>query len=257
MQAAMPRRSYSHHYGPHPEQVADLHLPKNAEGSDPSPVLGMGPGTSPVLGMPVVVLIHGGFWRARYGRELMTPLAEDLAARGFGAWNVEYRRLHTGGGWPTTAEDVAAAIDFLRHALGHEPIAAVGHSAGGHLALLQADRVPRIVGQAAVSDLEEASRLGLGQGVVDTFAGGALAEASPIRRAPLPVPVLLVHGAEDDTVPASLSERFAERGGDVTLSLREGEGHMEHIDPASGAWAEAVAWLASSAADAEGEAAAS
>ena len=60
-----------------------------------------------------------------------------------------------------------------------------------------------------MSDLEEASRLGLGDGVVDGFAGGALAEASPMRRAPLRVPVLLVHGTEDDTVPASLSERFA------------------------------------------------
>ena len=256
MQAAMRARSYSHHYGTHPEQVADLHLPKSVEGAAPSPLLGMGPGPSAFLGMPVVVLIHGGFWRARYGRDLMTPLAEDLAERGLGAWNVEYRRLDKDGGWPATAHDVAAAIDYLRDELGHEPIAAVGHSAGGHLALLMADRVPRIVGQAAVTDLEEASRLGLGQGVVDRFAGGALAEASPIARAPLPVPVLLVHGTEDDMVPASLSERFAARGGDVTLSLREGEGHMEHIDPRSGAWAEAAAWIAAAQAESRGEAAA-
>ena len=233
MQAAMPARSYCHRYGPHPEQVAALHLPGTGDGSDPSAV----------LGMPVVVLIHGGFWRARYGRDLMTPLAEDLADRGLAAWNVEYRRLHTDGGWPATAQDVAAAIDFLRDDLGHEPIAAVGHSAGGHLALLQADRVPRIVGQAAVTDLVEASRLGLGMGVVDTFAGGALVEASPIERAPLPLPVLLVHGTEDPDVPVSQSERFAARGGDVTLSLRDGEGHMEHIAPQSGAWDEVVAWL--------------
>ena len=57
------------------------------------------------------------------------------------------------------------------------------------------------------------------------------------------MPVLLVHGTDDEYVPASLSERFAARGGDVTLSLREGEGHMEHIDPRSGAWQEVVAWL--------------
>ena len=217
----MPARSYSHRYGPHPEQIADLHGDAG----------------------PAVVLIHGGFWRARYDRSLMTPLAEDLAARGLAAWNVEFRRLDKDGGWPATAQDVAASIDFLRDELGHEPIAAVGHSAGGHLALLMADRVPRVVGQAAVSDLVEASRLGLGAGVVDDFAGGALEAASPIERAPLGVPVLLVHGTEDEDVPASQSERFAAKGGDVTLSLRQGEGHMEHIDPRSGAWQEVVAWL--------------
>ena len=95
-----------------------------------------------------------------------------------------------------------------------------------------ADRVPRIVGPGG----GERPRGGLAPaasatGVVDDFAGGALDEASPIERAPLGVPVLLVHGTEDEDVPASLSERFAARGGDVTLSLREGEGHMEHIDP--------------------------
>lgn len=221
----MSRRSYSHRYGTHDEQVADLWLPADRPDA------------------PVVVLIHGGFWRARYRRDLMEGLAADLVARGLGAWNVEYRRLHTGGGWPVTAQDVARAIDHLRDELGHAPVAAVGHSAGGHLALLQSARVPRIVGQAAVCDLVEGSRLGLGQGVVDKFAGAALAEASPITHAPLDVPVLLVHGTEDDMVPASMSEAFAARGGDVTLDLRAGEGHMEHIDPASGAWRSAVAWI--------------
>ena len=220
----MSRRSYSHRYGSHDEQVADLWLPPDRPDA------------------PVVVLVHGGFWRKRYRRDLMEPLAADLVARGLGAWNVEYRRLHSGGGWPTSAQDVGAAIDALRE-LGHEPIAAVGHSAGGHLALLQSARVPRIVGQAAVTDLVAGSRLNLGQGVVDPFAGDALAEASPITHAPLPVPVLLVHGTEDDMVPAAMSRDFAARGGDVTLAIREGEGHMEHIDPASGAWQDAVDWI--------------
>jgi pimeloyl-ACP methyl ester carboxylesterase len=173
----------------------------------------------------------------------MTPLAEDLAARGMAAWNVEYRRLDCGGGWPATAEDVAAAIDFLRDELGHVPAAAVGHSAGGQLALLQAGRVERIVGQAAVSDLAEAARLRLGDGVVDRFAPGAPDAASPIAHAPLPVPVLLVHGTADEDVPAALSERFAARGGDVTLSLHEGAGHMEHVDPRSAMWREVAEWL--------------
>src|SRR3712207_3342247 len=99
IQVAMSARSYSHHYGAHPEQVADL-----------------------IEGDRVVVLIHGGFWRERYRRDLMAPLAEDLAARGIGSLNVEYRRLDCGGGLPETVDDVHAAIAALRD-LGHEPAA--------------------------------------------------------------------------------------------------------------------------------------
>jgi fermentation-respiration switch protein FrsA (DUF1100 family) len=208
-------RSYPQRYGPHPEQVADL-----IEGPD------------------IVVLIHGGFWRERYRKDLMEPLAHDLARRGIGSFNVEYRRLDCGGGLRATVGDVAAAIAHLR-GQGHEPHAAVGHSAGGHLALL-AD-VPRRVGQAAVTDLREGIRRNLGDGVVARFAGpDPPAEYDPIRRAPLPAKVLLVHGTDDDTVPAGLSADFP--GADVRL--REGEGHFEHIDPRSGAWEEVVEWIA-------------
>ena len=61
----------------------------------------------------MVVVVHGGFWRARYDLTLGTPLAVDLALRGCAAWNIEYRRVGGGGGWPTTARDAAAAVDFL------------------------------------------------------------------------------------------------------------------------------------------------
>jgi acetyl esterase/lipase len=210
----MPAGSYSHRYGPHPEQVADLHP-----------------------GERVVVLLHGGFWRERWRRDLMDGLADDLGARGLGAWNVEYRRLDCGGGVRETVADVRAAVAHLR-GLGHEPLAAVGHSAGGHLALLSGVRA--VVGQAAVTDLREGVRLRLGDGVVERFAGAdPPADLDPARLAPLDADVLLVHGTADDTVPASMSEGFP--GADVRL--RAGEGHFEHIDPASGAWAEAVEWI--------------
>src|SRR5262249_23711442 len=83
------------HYGPHASQLGDLHLPQTK---------------SP----PVVCLLHGGFWRMPHDRAQMTPLAADLAQRGYAAWNLEYRRVGAaGGGWPGTLEDVAAGVDHL------------------------------------------------------------------------------------------------------------------------------------------------
>jgi len=198
----------------------------------------------------VVALIHGGFWRARYRRNLMDGLVDDLVARGVAAYNVEYRRLDAGGGWPESADDVVAAIDHL--ATLDAPIEpgadVVGHSAGGHLALIAGaeGRARRVVGQAPVADVELAIEQELGEGVVRRFADGADLDAvSPVRRAPLGVPVLLVHGEQDHTVPPSQSEALVARGGDVDLRVRRGDGHFEHIDPSSGAWGEVAAWLAS------------
>ena len=220
-------------YGDHPAQVCDVYR--------------AGDGAS------VAVLIHGGFWRARYTLELMRPLALDLAARGWGVWNVEFRRLGplSRGGWPATFDDVRAAIDALADHADTSRVIAVGHSAGGHLALLAAAHPGRVrlagaVSQGGVADLAEADRLGLGAGVTRRFAHGDPA-ADPMSHLPIGVPTLLVHGADDDTVPAALSERYAaaaRRAGDhVDLDVRPGEGHFEHLDPRSGAWARVVAWL--------------
>ncbi len=107
-------------YGDTDEQVVDVAWP---EGDD-------GP-------YPVVVLLHGGFWRQRYGKDLMIPLARDAVMRGYATANVEYRRVGGAGGWPATFEDVAAAVDELADAdapLDLARVVVVGHSAGGHLA---------------------------------------------------------------------------------------------------------------------------
>jgi acetyl esterase/lipase len=94
---------------------------------------------------PVAVLIHGGFWRARYSLRLEDRLAADLAGRGWGVWNLEYRRLGrlSCGGWPATFEDIAAGIDHLgklEEPLDPARVVAIGHSAGGQLALWAAAR---------------------------------------------------------------------------------------------------------------------
>jgi acetyl esterase/lipase len=115
-------------YGPEDLQFGDLYLP-NQPGSH-----------------PVVILIHGGYWRARYGLDFMNDLAVDLAKRGYVAWNIEYRRVgNPGGGWPGTFLDVALATEYLRkrassYTLDLTKVVPIGHSAGGHLAFWLAAR---------------------------------------------------------------------------------------------------------------------
>jgi acetyl esterase/lipase len=222
----------------------------------------------------VAVLIHGGFWRARYDLRLGDRLVADLAARGWAVWNLEYRRLgwRSRGGWPQTLEDVAAGIDQLRRL--DEPldtgrVVAVGHSAGGHLALWAAGRpglpaeapgaeptirLAAAVAQAGIADLREAARLRLSGGAGAQFVGGPpgkvpqrYALASPIERLPLGVPQLLVHGDADDVVPVEIARRYAlraaEAGDQCTLVELPGVGHMEHLDPDSEAWRAVATWL--------------
>ncbi len=235
-------------YGHDDDQVADLHLPGNA---DPP--------------WPVVVLIHGGFWRAQYRRDLMAPLAGDLAVRGYAVWNIEYRRVAAGGGWPTTLDDAAAAIDHLTvldQPLDLARVAAVGHSAGGQLAIWAAARrglppgapgadpqvVPRAaVVQAGLLDLVAAAQEGLGSDATQAFIGGGPDQvpdryrlASPVARVPIETPVVLVHGEDDHIVPSSQSRRYAEAavsaGDRVDLIELAGAGHLDVIDPDRNAW---------------------
>jgi acetyl esterase/lipase len=201
----------------------------------------------------VVVIIHGGFWRGRYDLDLGRPLAADLAAHGFTSWNIEYRRVGVGGGWPRTVDDVAAAIDHLASLdVDRSRVVAVGHSAGGHLAVWAAGRtdapVPltAAVAQAGVLDLEVAARAGVGQTAVPDLLGGgpdAVPEryraADPIKHVPLPVPMVCVHARADDTVPFAQSEayvRAATAAGGVAVLCEVPGDHFTVIDPADRSW---------------------
>ncbi|MGH9126683.1 MAG: alpha/beta hydrolase family protein [Acidimicrobiales bacterium] len=251
-------------YGKRHSQHGDLWLPDQP---------------APAGGWPVVVLLHGGFWRAVYGLGLMRDLAEDLTKRGWAAWNLEYRRVGTvpPGGWPGTFEDVGGGIDYLRelaaaHALDLGRTVVVGHSAGGHLALWSAGRwkmpphapgasrkegplkLRGAVGLAPVCNLAEAWRQGLGGGAVGRLLGGGpdryperYAATDPAALLPLNVPQVLVHGAVDAAVPLSLSQGYVERaaaaGDPVTLIELADVAHMELIDPSSEAWAATVVHL--------------
>jgi acetyl esterase/lipase len=243
-----------HRYGTASDQFVEVYLPA-------------------ALRAPVAVVLHGGFWRAAYGVDLARPLARDLAAAGWAAVAVEYRRVGSGGGWPATLEDVAAALDVLpdlpvadRWDL--DDLTVVGHSAGGHLAAWSAGRHrlppgapgagPRVrvttaVLQAGVLDLADADRDGLGRGAVREFLGGSpddlperAATADPVRLLPSGARVLCVHGAADDVVPVRQSERYATAaraaGDRVDVRVVPGD-HMELIEPGGAPWRLVREWL--------------
>ena len=223
---------------------------------------------------PVVVLVHGGFWRPEYDRRLMDPLAESAVDRGWAAWNIDYRPSGPGGGWPTTFTDVAAAVDHLaeladEHRLDLERVAVVGHSAGGTLALWTAARAnlpgdapgadpvvepAAVVSQAGVVNLAAGSVEQLGRRAVDDLMGGTSIEvgdryalASPVERIPLGVPAYLVHGDADPIVPveqsATYRDRAVEAGDDVTADLQPDVDHFEVIEPDSSAWIGVTTWI--------------
>jgi len=233
-------------YGPDPAQFGELSR-------------AAGPGGDAA---GVAVLLHGGFWRARYDRTLMQPLARDLSRAGWSAWNLEYRRVGNGGGYPATFEDVAAGIDALATIDGLDltRVVAIGHSAGGHLAAWAATRrdpavrVTGVVAQAGVLDLVLAWNLGLSEHAVGDLLGGSpkqvpqrYAATSPRARLPLGVPILLVHGAADDVVPPRMSREFAraadDAGDDVVLHEEAAEEHMGHLGTANPMWRAVRAWL--------------
>jgi acetyl esterase/lipase len=199
---------------------------------------------------PLVVLVHGGYWRPAYDLTLEDEVAAQLAAEGFLVWNVDY--APAGSPWPSTLSDVAAAFD---HGVQHpradrSRVAVVGHSAGGHLALWLGSRrsttpggapatAPAlVVAQAPVACLALAWEQRLGDGAVELFVGGSpaqlperYAEADPVALLPCATPTVLLHGRDDDVVPLSQSEEYARASG-ARLVVTPG-GHFEHLDPGS------------------------
>ncbi|MEH3047772.1 alpha/beta hydrolase [Sphingomonas adhaesiva] len=246
-------------YGTDPMQKVDLWLPK-----------GRGP-------HHVVVMVHGGCWQTEIAdRRLMDWIADDLRRHGVAVWNIDYRGVdRAGGGYPGTFHDVARAADQLlvsakRYHLDTRHVAAVGHSAGGHLALwlaararLPADsplrtprplRIDHVVSLGGLPDLEATAASpdnGCGTAVVARLVGTGrtdpYADTSVPRLLPLGVPQALVNGREDHIIPYRMATDYVARatamGDKATLHTVPATGHVELIAPESPAWATARALL--------------
>jgi acetyl esterase/lipase len=222
--------------------------------------------------VPLVVMIHGGCWRAQYDLKHVAGTVAALVKDGFATWTIEYRRIgDPGGGWPGTFDDISQAVDHVRALAIQFPridttrVVLMGHSAGGQLALWAASRrqnettgifrsskppltVLGVVSLAGITDLAEYGAITTGcNGSVTPLMGGTAAAqpdryraVSPMERVPLGVPVQLVHGEADPIVPVAQSRKFAAHnrnaGGVADVSIVPGAGHFDLLSPQATAW---------------------
>lgn len=239
-----------HVYGTDAAQFGELYLPTQGEKH------------------PVVVLIHGGCWRAQYGLAPLGRFCETLAGLGVAVWSLEYRRLGNGGGWPQTFLDVAAGADHLRtlagqYSLDLTRVVAVGHSAGGHLALWLAARhrlpvtsplttanplaLTGVVALAGIPDLVDAAQREICRGAVpELLAGSAQAvpdryvAASPSAHLPLGVPQHLIIGTLDQAVQVEHNAAYVtvarQHGDEVAYTVLPDTGHFEIVTPGTAVW---------------------
>lgn len=253
-----PRPDATIAYGDDTMQKVDLWVPQ---------------GTGP---FPTVLMVHGGCWTTSIAdRSLMNWIAGDLRREGIAVWNIDYRGVdRTGGGYPGTFADAAAAADALRvnaarFGLDIKHVVAVGHSAGGHLALWLAGRarlptasmlhardplhIAHVVSLGGLPDLEATATSpdnGCGTEVIGKLVGSPsaahpdiYADTSVSRLLPLGVPQDLVNGREDRIIPLRLATGYATQaraaGDRVKLHIVPATGHVELIAPESAAWAKA------------------
>jgi acetyl esterase/lipase len=239
--------------GDSPLQYADLRLP---------------PGRRPSPGYPVIVFIHGGAFLSEWTKDPSDPLAEALSNLGFAVWSIEYRRLgNTGGGFPNTFKDVMQGTDALRQVAGTyhldlTRVIAVGHSAGGQLALLLAERrhlpiasalyspnpvaLKGVIGLSPTTDYATAVQHRPGtlakMGVPVSDAQAFYDQVSPLRLLPLGVPTWIIDETVDlngetgftawyNPMNRAFVRRAADMGDTIQVLELDGANHYDLIDP--------------------------
>ena len=231
--------------------MPDVSIQRVRYGSDPNQFFDFWEPDRTCIG--TAVMIHGGFWRAKYGLGHANPICAALAAKGVATASLEYRRVgQVGGGWPGTFEDVIKGVSAASETLGSPPVV-IGHSAGGHLGLLLASgTVPlrAVIALAPIADLRLAYQLNLSNGAVVEFLGGTpevlperYDEACPSTH-DSSVPRVVVHDTGDEDVPIKISRAFIEgRRNDaeppLLIEIRNAK-HMDLIDPESKAGAQVI-----------------
>ena len=220
-------------------------------------------GSQPPDSIPLVVLIHGGSWKSRLDAKTMTPFAKDLAKKGMAVFNIEYRRVGSGGGWPTTFQDVADALDYVVELNKQFPQITtddelvVGHSAGAQLAAwagtrngLRGDEVgskplfrpKRVIALAGPLDMVYAANTG-DRHIVAVLGGtpqqvpDRYRSVDPIENIDPTMPIVAVHGDSDRTVPMVLSQRYINeverQHGIGEIIIAAGENHLSIVSPTS------------------------
>jgi len=215
VKAVQPTNSVS--YGNASDQVIDFYLPETTS-------------------KPLVVLIHGGFWRSEYDRKHLSPLAKVLAESGWPVALIEYRRII--GNPDATLQDVHSGMEKLTEEFGSTIL--LGHSAGGHLALLVGSKfeVKGVIVLAPVTDLIRSEEMDLDDGAVSDFLGAPAKlrpDLNPIELPSLKTEVRVIHGSADIRVPVQFSREYVSKMDTDSTNLLELEntGHFELIDPRS------------------------
>lgn len=201
-------------YGPHPDNFGDLR-----RGGD-----------------DLVVLAHGGVWKHEFARDLTESLAVDLWQRGYTTWNVEYRRLGDGGGWPGSGHDVLTALDSIpRIHPGLRRLIVVGHSAGAYLLMWAATRARVAVRtHIALGPLLSLTAAVEAEDVGSEQCATLLGMGAPAEPTPDGVETVIVHGDTDQIVPVERSVSFAQRH--QVEHHRSSCDHFSLLDPTKTEW---------------------
>lgn len=210
-------------YGPNDDQVGDL----RRNGGD------------------LVIVAHGGLWRQEYERDTTESLAVDLAGHGYSTWNVEYRRVGAGGGWPASAQDMLMALDFVPQlGLDSEHVIIVGHSAGAFLAMWAAPRsATEVLIHVALGPILDLTATSESDEVGAEACRAMLEQGAPGSLSPGAVPTVIVHGDADQIVPIQQSVRFAEQH--EIEHHRSDCDHFSLLDPTKPEWAWVVKQIGS------------